>query len=66
MAYEPVCVGKNPTIVCNKYYKTLLDAINHIEEHMIIKLNKGVYNERIKITYILFYRRKKDIKLQAT
>lgn len=44
MAYEPVVVGKKVNENNNKQFTTVFNALNHVEEHVMIKINPGVYN----------------------
>lgn len=47
MAYEPVIVSKKANENTNKHYLTMFNALNNVQEHMMIKINPGVYNERL-------------------
>jgi len=47
MAYEPVIVSGKPSPGYKKQFTTVFAAINHVEEHVMIKVNPGVYSERI-------------------
>lgn len=47
MTYEPVIVDKKPNPLAKKSYATIFNALNNAEEHIMIKINPGIYNERL-------------------
>ena len=51
MAYEPFIVNKKkgPSPLKNAF-ETIFSVLNHIEEHSLIKISPGVYEERFNIT----------------
>lgn len=44
MTYEPVIVDKKLAAANKKYYTTIFNALNNAEEHIMIKINPGIYN----------------------
>ena len=64
-------VGKNKSMVNKKDFSiafpTIFSALNHVEDkHSVIKVNPGLYNERITIKYHKSLHRKNNIKIQAS
>lgn len=49
MAYEPVIVDKKIVPGVKKCFTTIFNALNNVEEHIMIKINPGIYNERLEI-----------------
>lgn len=49
MTYEPVIVDKKLAVANKKYYTTIFNALNNAQEHIMIKINPGIYNERLEI-----------------
>ena len=47
MAYEPVIVDKKAIQGAKKSYTTIFNALNNADEHIMIKINPGIYNERL-------------------
>lgn len=48
MAYEPVIVDKKTTTsgegTGKKSFTTIFNALNNADEHIMIKINPGIYN----------------------
>lgn len=44
MAYEPVVVDKKIKDQNKRQFTTIFNALNNAEEHIMIKINPGVYN----------------------
>ena len=44
MAYEPVIVNKKIVPDAKKCYTTIFNALNNADEHIMIKINPGIYN----------------------
>lgn len=53
MAYEPYIVTKKASSSQKNTFPTIFAALNHVEEHSLIKINPGLYEERFNIKYIL-------------